>query len=146
MSQINARRGNWFHTAANMTLMDTPQMPPRYIVVEADLFVSEDLCEILRADKEHAHVVAVRDLSGACSLLSDGGRVDIVFLNGSAARTDDPTFLTLMQGHGAFLVRIGEPLAPTQALAHTELSIPAPFTNDAIMGLLNDHRLARERV
>lgn len=125
-----------------MSYMETPEMSPRHIVVEADLFVSQDLCEILREADPQVPVLAVPDLSAACALLSDGGPVDTVFLNGSAARTDDPVFLALVQGHAALLVRIG---GPTEGLPPGEQSIPAPFTNDVIVALLDARRLSRTR-
>ncbi|MEB8387813.1 hypothetical protein OO012_11275 [Rhodobacteraceae bacterium KMM 6894] len=121
-------------------------MPPRYIVVATDLFVSEDLCEILRTVENSVLAVAVSNLSGACNLLSDGAPVDIVFLNGSAAQTQDVQFLALVQARGAFLVRIGGPMPLADTCPHSEVSIPAPFTNEVITALLEARRVPAARV
>jgi hypothetical protein len=128
-----------------MTIMDTPRMPPRYIVVATDLFVSEDLCDILRTAEINAQAVAAPNLAAASILLSDGGPVDIVFLNGSAAQTEDAQFLTLVQGHAALLVRIGGGTGSAETQPDREISIPAPFTNEAITALLDARRMSRVR-
>ncbi|MCZ4353964.1 hypothetical protein O4H61_15705 [Roseovarius aestuarii] len=112
----------------------------RYIVVEPDLFVSEDLCDILRTADKDANVVAATTLSIACGILSDGGRVDMVFLNGKVAQTQDETFLSLVQNHGALMVRIGGRAPLNEDVTLAEICVPAPFTNEAIMGLLRERR------
>lgn len=108
-------------------------MPARVIIVESDLFVSEDLSQILRDTLDRAVVIAVPDLAQAISEMRPGRHVDLIFLNGSAAQTDDPEFLDLVNRTGARLVRIG---GQAGGAGRHEICIPAPFTNDAIDAIL----------
>lgn len=111
-------------------------MLQRYIVVESDLFVAQDLCDILSNCVRTSEIVPVADVAGAVHELRRGAGVEMVFLNGVNARMTDPECLDLVDAHAATLVRIGAK-AQEGARAEREISIRAPFTNDAIMAVVS---------
>ena len=115
-------------------------MAARIIIVESDLFVCEDLSQILRETLERVTVIAVPDVQQALTEMQSGLRVDMVFLNGSAAQSEDAALLDLVDNHGAHLVRIGAPADRSGRTARHETDIAAPFTNDAIQEIFRNPR------
>lgn len=113
-------------------------MCPRYIVAENDLFVANDLCQILRDVLPYAHVIPVDDMSAVLSELGQAESVAAVFLCGHHAKCDDVELLDRIDAHQALLVRIGAE-GQSARRARCEEVIAAPFTNESIQSILSNY-------
>ncbi|MBM2290649.1 hypothetical protein JQX09_01905 [Sulfitobacter pseudonitzschiae] len=113
-------------------------MTTKFLVVQGDILISEDLSQILRDCIPASTIRRVEDVPEAVKTLKKDGPQDVVFLLGSAASSVDPELMDLLSERAVTAVRVGVENPSFTEVLYDGYRVAMPFSTGDIERLLGN--------
>lgn len=113
-------------------------MTTKFLVVQGDILISEDLSQILLDCIPASTIRRVEDVPEAVKTLKKDGPQDVVFLLGSAASSVDPELMDLLSERAVTAVRVGVENPSFTEVLYDGYRVAMPFSTGDIERLLGN--------
>ena len=113
-------------------------MTTKFLVVQGDVLIAEDLSQILSDCIPEAMISHVDDVDAAIDALKTNGTPDVVFLLGSAAKSTEPALMELLIERCITAVRVGVENKAFAEVLHDGYRVPTPFSTGDIERVLTN--------
>ena len=113
-------------------------MTTKFLVVQDDILISEDLSQILLDCIPASTIRRVEDVPEAVKTLKKDGPQDVVFLLGSAASSVDPELMDLLSERAVTAVRVGVENPSFTEVLYDGYRVAMPFSTGDIERLLGN--------
>lgn len=113
-------------------------MTTKFLVVQGDVLIAEDLSQILSDCIPEAIIYHVDDVTTAIDALRTNGTPEVVFLLGSAAKSTEPSLMELLIERCITVVRVGVENQAFSEVLHDGYRVPTPFATCDIERVLGN--------
>ncbi|WP_339768903.1 hypothetical protein [uncultured Pseudosulfitobacter sp.] len=113
-------------------------MTTKFLLVQGDILVTEDLTQILSDCIPASTIRRVKDVPEAIDTLQHEGSQDVVFLLGSAASSTDPALMDMLAERAVTAVRVGVENPSFTEVLYDGYRVAVPFSTGDIERVLGN--------